>query len=234
VSTHTNGLEDDEREESVNIPLAPPTRQPPAQPQAALSCPATTQVDDVTDLTPAGLQAGYLSGYGIVARMRVLPDKTTWDGKQVTESLAQTSSTCPAGLTNPGPCSGSSTFTVGAASGQSNIIPAQPAMRNRFYDFHTSRSKTVSFLHDATRNPTGMGSCETVCLQQYSCNNAVIGTHRITRQFRKSVFNGQNVTRIDVTKNDLVLGPGDFPPRTLPPGEEFASAAPEPEPEEIA
>ena len=102
VSTHTNGLEDDEREESVNIPLAPPTRQPPAQPQAALSCPATTQVDDVTDLTPAGLQAGYLSGYGIVARMRVLPDKTTWDGKQVTESLAQTSSTCPAGADQSG------------------------------------------------------------------------------------------------------------------------------------
>ncbi len=165
--------------------------------------------------------------------MRVLPDRTTLDGRQITESLSQTPSTCPAGLTVPGPCNGSSTFIVGAASGGSAVIPQQPAMRNRFYDFHTSRSRVVSFLHDPARNPTGMNSCETVCLQLYSCNGAIIGAHLITRWFRKSTFNGVNVTIIDVTKQNLVSDMGDFPERTLPPGQEYASRA-EPGPGEFA
>jgi hypothetical protein len=230
ITTSTDSFDgpmEEEGEESVNLPL-PPTRQAPTPVQSAPLCPVTTRVDDVTDLTPAGLQAGFLSAYGIIARMRVLPDRTTWDGRQITESLTQTSSTCPAGLTQPGPCNGSSTFTVGAASGGSGVIPQQPAVRNRFYDFHTSRSRTISFLHDPGRNPAGMNSCEAVCRQEYSCNNMVIGTHMITRRFRKGRFNGQNVTIIDVSKVDNPAGPGDFPMRTLPPGQEYASLTSEP------
>lgn len=222
-----DGLVEEEREESVNLPL-PPARQAPTPMQPVPLCPVTTRVDTVTDLTPVGLQAGFLSAYGIIARMRVLPDRTTWDGRQVTESLAQTSSTCPAGLTRPGPCNGSSTFTIGVASGGSRVIPQQPAMRNRFYDFHTSRSRRISFLHDPGRNPAAMNSCEAVCRQEYSCNNSVIGTHLITRRFRKGRFNGRNVTIIDVTKVDNPAGPGDFPMRTLPPGQEYASLTSEP------
>jgi hypothetical protein len=227
----SDGLDDDEGKESVDLPVSRPASPPvPTQPlpQVARTCPSGTRVDDTTDLTQAGLQAGFLSAYGIIARMRVLPDATTWDGRQLTETLAQASSTCPAGLTQPGPCSGSSTFTVGGASGHSNVNPVQPAMRNRFYDFHTSRSRTVSFLHDPTRNPTGMHSCETVCQQLYSCNGMPVGMHTITRRFSKSTFNGRNVTIINVTKQDPVSGPGDFPPRTLPRGEEYASLASEP------
>jgi hypothetical protein len=227
----SDGLDDDEGKESVDLPVSrsasPPVPTQPLPP-VARTCPSGTRVDDTTDLTQAGLQAGFLSAYGIIARMRVLPDATTWDGRQLTETLAQASSTCPAGLTQPGPCSGSSTFTVGGASGRSNVNPVQPAMRNRFYDFHTSRSRTVSFLHDPTRNPTGMNSCETVCQQLYSCNGMPVGMHTITRRFSKSTFNGRNVTIINVTKQDPVSGPGDFPPRTLPRGEKYASLASEP------
>lgn len=221
-SYFSNGSEDDEGEESINLRM-PSASQSPIQPQPTPLCPVNTQVDNVTDLTQAGLQAGFLSAYGIIARMRVLPDRTTWDGRQVTEFLTQTSSTCPPGLTSPGPCHGNSTFTVGAASGASGVIPQQPAMRNRFYDFHTSRSRRISFLHDATRNPAGINSCEVMCQQEYLCNNKVIGTHRIARQFRKGTFNGRNVTIIDVTKQDNPSEPGDFPMRTLPPGQEYAS-----------
>jgi hypothetical protein len=222
-----DGPVEEEGEESVNLPL-PPVRQAPTPAQPVPLCPVTTGVDDVTDLTPAGLQAGFLSAYGIIARMRVLPDRTTWDGRQITESLTQTSNTCPAELTRPGPCNGSSTFTVGAASGGSGVIPQQPAMRNRFYDFHTSRSRSISFLHDAGRNPAGINACEVVCRQEYSCNNMVIGAHMITRRFRKGSFNGRNVTIIDVSKVDNPAGPGDFPMRTLPPGQEYASLTSEP------
>lgn len=212
----------EEEEESVNLRL-PSTPQTPTAAQSIPSCPIATTVDDVTDLTPTSLQAGFLSAHGIIARMRVLPDRTAWDGKQIRESLTQTSSTCPAGLTRGGPCSGNSTFTVGAASGRSGVIPQQPAIRNCFYDFHTSHSRSISFLHDAGRNPLGINSCEAVCRQEYSCNNTVIGEHTVTRRFRKGSFNGRNVTIIDVSKTDNPTRPGDFPTRTLPPGEQYAS-----------
>jgi hypothetical protein len=221
-----NGAEDAQGEESVNLnPAAPSPRQ--AAPQRVAACPSSTRVDEVTDLTQAGLQAGYLSAYGIIARMRVLPDRTAWDGRQVTESLSQTSNNCPQGLTNPGPCNGNSTFTIGGASGGSGVIAQQPAMQNRFYDFHTSRSRTVSFLHDAGRNPAGLDACEAVCRQDYACDGVPIGTHTITRRFHKGSFNGRDVTIIDVTKEDNPAGPGDFPQRTLPRGKEYAGLAAE-------
>lgn len=166
----------------------------------ALPCPSRTEVDSTTDMTPGGLAAGFLSGYGIIAKMRVRPDARTWDGTRITESLTTSSSTCPPGLTQPGPCNGSSTFTVGQPSGGSAILPRQPGLINRFYDFHISRSRAVSFLHDSTRNPTGMNSCQTVCNQEYSCNGNVIGRHTITRNFRKGTHGGRDVTIIDVTK----------------------------------
>lgn len=166
----------------------------------ALSCPLRTEVESSTDMTSSGLASGYLSGYGSLVKMRVHPDARTWNGTQITESLTNTSSNCPTGLTQPGPCTGNSVFTVGAASGRSALLPVQPGLRNRFYDFHTSRSRTISFLHDSTRNPTGMDSCQTVCEQQYSCNGSVIGRHTITRTFRKGVHDGRNVTIINVTK----------------------------------
>lgn len=224
-SRHTsNGATDDEAQESVNLPI-PSTGGSPSAQQATWGCPRATRVDTVTDLTQAGLQAGYLSAYGIIARMQVLPDSTNWDGKQIIESVSQESSTCPASLTRPGPCNGNSTFTVGAASGASALAPQQPAMRNRFYDYHTTRSRSISFLHDPVRNPAGLNVCETVCRQDYLCDGLAIGSHEITRRFRKGVFNGRDVTIVDVTKIDLVSGPGDFPERTLPRGQEYASTA---------
>ena len=72
-----------------------------------------------------------------------------------------------------------------------------------------------------------MNACEAVCRQDYSCDGVTIGTHLISRQFRKGSFNGNNVTIVDVTKQDNPAGPGDFPQRTLPRGQEYASRASE-------
>jgi hypothetical protein len=164
------------------------------------SCPTSTAVDSTVDLTPAGLAAGYLTAYGSMARMKVLPDATTWDGVSVVESMVSGNSTCPATLTQPGPCRGGSTFVVGAASGRSNVQPVQPAARNTFYDFHTTHTRALSVLHDSTRNPAGVNSCQVVCNQTYSCGGAVIGHHTITRSFSKGTFKGQDVTMVSVTK----------------------------------
>ena len=194
-----DGAAEDEDLESIDAPG--PTdagTQPTPAPR-----PTGTKVDTTTSYTQAALQAGYLSGLGIVARMQVLPDSTTWDGKEVVESLQQTSSTCPDTLTRPGPCNGHSHFPIGSAMRGRGVRPEQPAMRNRFYDIHTSQSLDLSFLHDATRNPKGIDSCECVCRQDYAYDGVVIGSHSIRRQFRKGKAGGHDVTIIDVTKTDL-------------------------------
>jgi len=166
----------------------------------ALPCPTSTEVESMMDLTPSGLAQGYLSGYGIMATMRVRPDQRDWNGTKIAESLSEVPGTCPAGLTKPSPCEGGPPFTVGDPSKGSSVHPAEPGLRNRFYDFHRSRSKDISFLHDATRNPVGLNSCQTACKQVYSCEGQVIGQHVITRTFRKGTFGGKNVTIVDVTK----------------------------------
>jgi hypothetical protein len=166
----------------------------------AATCPTATAVDTTTDLTPAGLSAGYLTAYGIMARMKVLPDSTNWNGVSVVEANTVGSSTCPATLTHPGPCTGNATFVVGSASGKSNVQAVQPAMQNRFYDFHTTHTRALSVLHDSTRNPAGLNSCKAVCNQTYSCGGAVIGTHTVTRTFTKGTSGGHDVTIVNVTK----------------------------------
>lgn len=159
----------------------------------------TTQVEGTIDMTAQGLASGYLSGYGSIALMRVVPDVRTWDGIPLIESLQQSRSTCPEGLTRPGPCTGGDTFIVGQQQ-RERLHGVLPRMRNHFYDLHLTRSSTESFLHDPARNPRGMNACQVVCDQTYSWNGTVVGIHTITRNFRKGVQGGRNVTIIDVTK----------------------------------
>lgn len=219
-----DGSDDEEGAESTN---APPQagKGGPTQPAPAAR-PSGTKVDTVTDFNQAALQAGFLSGMGIIARMQVLPDGTTWDGKEVVESVQQTSSTCPDTLTRPGPCNGHSHFPIGGAMRGRGVRPAQPATRNRFYDIHTSESLNLSFLHDAERNPKGLNACETVCQQDYSFDGAVVGSHSIRRQFRKGTFGGHDVTIIDVTKTDLAPAATGGQAQPAPTGQ--GSAAPPP------
>jgi hypothetical protein len=169
----------------------------PAIPAAA--CPSSTEVVKITDLTPAGLKAGYLTAYGALATMRVLPKETNWDGVRIAESLTRDSaSTCPIGLTAQ-PCVGGPPFTVGDGSKGSSVLLPQPGQQNRFYDFHRTRSD-ISLLHIAARNPKGMNLCTMICNQSYSCGGTVIGKHSITRTFTKGTYDGKDVTLVSVTK----------------------------------
>jgi hypothetical protein len=192
---------DDEGLESINAPPQGGQGSGTAPPPAPR--PTGTHVDATTDFTADALKAGFLSGMGIIARMQVLPNSTAWDGKEVVESLSQTSSTCPDTLTRPGPCNGHSHFPIGAQMRGRGVRPVQPALSSHFYDVHTSESLNVSFLHDATRNPKNLSACQTVCRQDYAFDGVVIGSHSITRQFRKGTFGGHDVTIVDVTKADI-------------------------------
>jgi hypothetical protein len=163
------------------------------------SCPVSTEVDRVVDMTPDGLRAGFLTAYGAMTVMRVRPGERTWDGTRIQESLTTISNTCPASFSPTPECSGTSVFTVGEP-GRSSRIGDQPGLVNRFYDFHVSRTRDLSRLHDATRNPQGVNSCETVCQQNYSCDGRDIGRHTVSRQFTKGTFGGRDVTLVAVTK----------------------------------
>lgn len=166
-------------------------------------CPQPTEVAAVIDLQSAALSAGFRTAYGIHAQMRVRPDARTWDGTSITESLTLGANNCPATLTHGDPCSGGSTFVVGAASGRSSLLPApRPGRINRFWDFHVThvRPSNVSVLHDTTRNPANLSTCSTVCNQEYRCAGNLIGRHVITRRYRKGTYNRQDVTLMDVTK----------------------------------
>jgi hypothetical protein len=194
-----DGNDDDEGLESVN---APPQLGRGTQP-SPVARPTGTRVDTSTSFTQDALKAGFLTGMGIVARMQVLPDSTTWDGNEVVESVQQTSSTCPESLTRPGPCNGHCHFPIGGAMRGRGVRPAQPAMRNRYYDVHTSQSLDLSVLHDPTRNPKGVDACQSVCRKDYAFDGTVIGSHSIRRQFRKGTFGGHDVTIVEVSKSDL-------------------------------
>jgi hypothetical protein len=163
------------------------------------TCPVTTVVERMINMTPGGLALGYRTAYGALAVMRVLPSHVNWDATSVTESVTPGSNNCPAGIFgSSGPCHGNSTFSIGAP-GYSTVLGNLPGLRNRFYDFHTSRFRD-SVLHDSARNPSDLNSCQAVCNQQYTCNGTVIGQHTITRNYHKGQHAGRDVTIVDVTK----------------------------------
>lgn len=164
--------------------------------KAKVKCPSKTVVEKTIDMTPKGIEKGYRTGYGAAAVMKVEPDSTNWDGTQIVESLKQTKNTCPKEF-GISPCSGNSTFTVGAGT-KSSVLGELEAKRNRFYDFHISRWNKGSLLHD--RNPDNVDSCQVECEQKYSCGDAVIGTHTVTRTFTKGKSGSRDVTLVAVTK----------------------------------
>jgi hypothetical protein len=178
--------------ETVPLPAAVPLEES----GKAVKCPTKTAVDKLIDTTPAGIKKGYRTGYGATALMRVEPDSTTWDGVQIVEALKQTKNTCPEEF-GISPCSGNSTFPVGAEA-NSSVLGKLVAQRNRFYDHHFTRWNKGSLLHD--RNPKNISSCEIVCEQNYSCGGKVIGTHTITRAFTKGTSGSRDVTLVNVTK----------------------------------
>jgi len=159
-------------------------------------CPSKTVVEKTIDMTPDGIKKGYRTGYGAVAVMHVEPDSTNWDGAQIVESLKQTNNTCPKEF-KISPCSGNSTFTVGA-EGKSSVLGMLEAKSNRFYDFHITRWNKGSLLHD--RNSDNVDSCHVECEQSYSCDGVVIGKHTVTRNFTMGKSGSRDVTLVAVAK----------------------------------
>jgi hypothetical protein len=159
------------------------------------TCPTKATVDTVTNKDADGVK--YRTGMGAVTTIKVDPDTQNWDGTNIVESFPKgITSNCPKefGIT---PCNGSSTFIVGA-SRNSPVFGTLPATKNLFYDFHETRWKGGSLLHD--RNPASIDSCTISCEQNYSCGGKVIGKPIITRTFTKAKVGTVDVTNVNVAK----------------------------------
>jgi hypothetical protein len=172
------------------------TRQQSAAPRAADPCPTSVVLEGVQDMTEAGLDRGYRTGYGITSVMHLLPDTTDWSSARIFERVTLGRTSCPEAWNM---CTGGpNPFPINQET-YSTILGNLPARRNRFYDFHVSRW-TRSRLHDSGQNPSGMDSCTVSCNQSYVCGDRVLGRFVITRNFRKAMRGGREVTIVDTTK----------------------------------
>ncbi|MBX3238412.1 MAG: DUF4157 domain-containing protein [Chitinophagaceae bacterium] len=161
------------------------------------TCPTSVELESIMDMTPGGLARGYNTAYGIVSVMRLLPDNVDWSNAQVFEDVSLKSSTCPDVWTNM--CTPTDRpFPINQGT-YSTVLGTLPALRNRFYDFHTSRWNR-SRLHDSGQTPNGIDECVVACNQSYRCDNRALGRFEITRTFKKDTYNGRDVTKVTVEK----------------------------------
>ncbi len=152
------------------------------------------------DLSEDNVKAGFLTGVGGVAEMKVSdPTGKDWDGTLVHENVKPGTNTCT-GLSNCVNTSGEgggggSTWKVG--EGNTELVTL-PAKKNTFYDFHMAMVK-YSVLHDK-----GLESCTQTCEQTFNCpGGGKIGanTFTIKREFKKGKVGGKDVSLITLTKS---------------------------------
>ncbi len=167
---------------------------------AKSKCPPTIEVAQVIDaeLTEDNVKAGFLTGVGGVAEIRVSdPSGQDWAGTEIHENIKPVTNTCT-GLDNCTNTQGKggakgSTWKVGdAATGLVNL----PSKKNTFYDLHLALVK-YSVLHDK-----GLDTCTQTCEQYFDCpGGGQIGTKKFTikRVLKKGKIGGKDVSLVTMT-----------------------------------
>ena len=161
-------------------------------------CPSSVTIDQITTRSlPDHDQPSWLTGIGILARMKVGPAGTDYTGASLLETVTPTSNSCPSNIqtytsfptittANSGP------FIVGSSAvwEGSNFL----SMLNDFYD---SQRNVVSIN---VLGLTNVQSCVAKATQTYSCNGSTIGTFALTNTYTAGTLNGQAVTNVNTTK----------------------------------
>jgi hypothetical protein len=191
----------------------------------ATACPTRIRVVGLVrpTLDAGNVTAGFRTGWGGFAKMEVADESgRDFAGTSVHENLAPEANTCQPGTsacpnTQGQGGTGGSVFTVG--SGLNAFGLSLAGERNRFYDAHLFGMQG-SLLHQ-----TGLTTCEHRCSQRFDCGGQRFGPefviHRTMRQDRLTVGGSPvDITRVDLDKPERQ--PGDYPPRILPPGTEYA------------
>jgi len=178
------------------------TPQPGGKP--AKNTPACTAPSGVRLVSSSEVEfPGYLTGGGICALMRLLPESGDVCHINVMEEVSATNgTTCPDSLLQPSLCYGKSEFPPGKrpTKGPCKALDPKPA---EFTDRHTVELSGTSVLHDSKRNPKGLTACKIVCDQEYYIpgkDRVTLGHFLIQTDLRKATVDKKRVTLVTVTK----------------------------------
>ena len=167
-------------------------------PITVVSCPSNVSVDQITPKSlPDHDQPTWLTGVGILARMKVGPAGTDYTGAVMLETVTPTSNSCPSNIQQYTSfptitAANNSTFTVGSSASWegSNF----PSMLNDFYDSHRN------LVNINVLGLTSVQSCVAKATQTYSCKGSTIGTFALTNTYTRGTLNGHAVTNVSTTK----------------------------------
>jgi len=167
------------------------------QPQC-IPCPLSVTVDQITPKSlPDYDYPTWLTGVGILARMKAGPPGTDYTNAVLLETVTPTSNSCPSNIqqyTNFPTITldDGSSFVIGStASWEGSNFPS---VLNDFYDSHRN------LVNINVLGLTSVQSCVAKATQTYSCNGSTVGTFTLTYTYTKGTVNGQAVTNVSATK----------------------------------
>jgi hypothetical protein len=166
--------------------------------QAKPICPSTAAVDQITSKSlPDHDEPSWLTGVGILARMKVGPAGTDYTRASLLETVTPTSNSCPSNIQTY-----TSFPTITTANSAPFVVGFSavweggnfPSMLNDFYDSHRN------LVNINVLGLTNVQSCVAKATQTYSCNGSTIGTFTLTNTYTAGTINGQAVTNVSTTK----------------------------------
>jgi len=139
--------------DSEGKPSSPKESKKPTMGSGQKTTPACTPPTGVRLVSSAGVEfPGYLTGGGICALMRLLPETDDVCHVNPKEELTGTSdTTCPDSLFHPSLCHGDSEFPLGKRPTKGPCKSLDPRS-TEFSDRHTANLSGTSVLHDSKRN----------------------------------------------------------------------------------
>jgi len=161
-------------------------------------CPTSLTVDQITPKSlPDYDHPTWLTGVGILARMKAGPAGKDCTGAVLLEAVTPTTNSCPSNIQQYTKfptitTANNSPFTVGSSAAWegSNF----PSILNDFYDSH----KIIVGIY--VLGQTSVQSCVAKATQKYYCSGSLVGTFTLTNTYTRGTINGQAVTNVSTTK----------------------------------
>jgi len=161
-------------------------------------CPTSLTVDQITPKSlPDYDHPTWLTGVGILARMKAGPAGKDYTGAVLLEAVTPTTNSCPSNIQQYTKfptitTANNSPLTVGSSAAWegSNF----PSILNDFYDSH----KIIVGIN--VLGQTSVQSCVAKATQKYYCSGSLVGTFTLTNTYTRGTINGQAVTNVSTTK----------------------------------
>lgn len=163
--------------------------------QTVQKCPTSISLDQVWTQPLQNDYPTWSTGVGILTRMKVGPVGTDFTSVVLSEIVTPTGDSCPSNIqffTSFSPITYGSNFIVRQSAGWEGN--PYPSVQNAFYDSHR-REYATNILGN-----TNVTSCRSTAVQDYTCNDRVVGTFTLTYTFYSGFINAQPVTFVSASK----------------------------------